>query len=311
MKKKLTVLITTYNRKVPLLEQLRSLERQGQFDKYSIIVADNHSDYDIKEWLSVGLSAEFLDIVQVIRRPYNIGGDLNITLSFQYPDTEWVWLLSDDDITEPDSIQTILNDIDINYDNEICLIKYSISGEFPPNKDIVVDKISEFFNYFTGEHSAGEMIFMSNNVYRMSDMNECFTKLCMYNFTSMSQIILPLLAMKDRHKKILLRSSRITNYVAGRISYNLAYVYLKYGNVLSVLPLYLNKEDIRAYRRLLFFSPRNLVRNLYVINDNAQRWECFKRIFISHYHFFSVNGIKVILYYVAALILGIDNKRKN
>src|SRR5574344_1254415 len=101
MNKKLTIVITTYNRRQPLYEQLHSLEIQGQYDKYSIIVSNNCSDYDVDKWLDEKLSLDFRNIVTVHNRKYNVGSDVNIAFSFQLVETQWMWLLSDDDVTEP------------------------------------------------------------------------------------------------------------------------------------------------------------------------------------------------------------------
>ena len=90
-KKKLTVLIPTYNRKEPLREQLRSLEVQGLWDEYEIIISDNHSNYDVKEMINESFSADFVKIIRIERRSCNVGGDLNVSLSFQLPTTEWMW----------------------------------------------------------------------------------------------------------------------------------------------------------------------------------------------------------------------------
>lgn len=85
--KQLTVVITTYNRKQPLIEQLQSLERQGRFDDYSIIISNNCSDYDVDVWLDEQLSPEFRKIVSIYNRKYNVGGDINIAFTFQLVDT--------------------------------------------------------------------------------------------------------------------------------------------------------------------------------------------------------------------------------
>ena len=55
--KKLTVAITTYNRKEALITQLRSLECQGLYDKYQIMIFNNCSNYDVEGVLKDALSA--------------------------------------------------------------------------------------------------------------------------------------------------------------------------------------------------------------------------------------------------------------
>lgn len=293
---KLTVVITTYNRKEPLLEQLKSLEVQGHYDKYEIIVSDNHSDYDVKEWLELSLKPEFMKIIKVIVRPFNVGGDMNITLSFQYANTEWMWLLSDDDITTPNSIKTILDDIERHRNDDVCCVKYSISGKFVPNDDKIVDNIEDFFNYYTKVHSAGEMVYMCNNVFRMNYLRKFITDVTMDSNTSMSQVLLPLLAVKNDNKKICFSPESLTSYISGRISYNLAYVYLRFGNMIYVKSLCLNGKEIRAFKRLTFFGENELIKVLCEIPDKSLRCEMLKKILIAHFGLLSISALKLKLY---------------
>ena len=302
--KDLTIVITTYNRKEPLLKQLKSIESQGLFDRYEVIISDNHSDYDVKDWVESNLSSDFIKIVRVFVRPFNVGGDANITLSFQIPQTEWMWLLSDDDISEPASIQTILDDIAFHKNDDVCWIKYSISGPFKPNNDITVESITDFFKCFTGEHSAGEMVFMSNNVYRMQDVFNHITDVSSNDITCMTQVLLPLLAVKNEKKKIQLRSIAVSNFIPDRRSYNLIYAYSRFGNLLFIKPLSLNREEIDSFKKLVFFNPRGLSYALISIEDRASRWEYFKRIILTHYGLFSINAFKSLMFYIYRIIKG-------
>lgn len=304
MNKKLTVVITTYNRKEPLLEQLRSLECQGHFDDYNIVVSDNHSDYNVKQWLKDSLSPAFFDIIDVISRPYNIGGDSNITFSFQIPTSDWMWLLSDDDITEPNSVETVLTDIKRHDDDNICWIKYSIAGPYKAYDNVVIDSISDFFHIFSKGHSPGEMVFMSNNVYRLDHLRPYFADVCAYNDTCMSQVLLPLLAVKNDGRAIELRSESLTNYVLGRISYSLIYAYIRFGNLIYVKNLPLEKEEIKAFKKMTFFSPRQLVITLASVEPSCLRWEYFKKIFVAHYKLISFKSLLLYIYFIVMTLIG-------
>lgn len=306
MQKKLTIVITTYNRRLPLLDQLKSIEKQGQYDDYDVIISDNHSDYDVKEWIRVNVAKEFYNIITVISRPYNIGGGLNITLSFQYPKTEWMWLLSDDDITEPGSIKVVLDDIKRHEGDEICWMKYSISGKYKSNKDCVLDNIATLFDYYSSGHSAGELAFMSNNVYRLNYLRGYFSDICMYNDTCVTQVVLPLLAIKGENKKMELRSICLTNYTPNRISYGLLYANIRFGNLLYVLPLKLTKQEIKSFKRISFFSQGGLISSLSTIEDKRQRWELFKKVLASNYSFPSIKVLKVGSLYCLLRLIGND-----
>lgn len=300
----LTVVITTYNRKEPLLDQLKSLEKQGQYDKYNIIVIDNHSDYDVREWLKDNLVPDFFSIIRLEVRPVNIGGTLNIVTSFLFPNTQWMWLLSDDDITTPQSLQTVLSDIEKHKDDDVCWMKYSIEGHFKPNKDFETDSITDVFKYYsTPSKGAGEFVFMSNNVYCLPRIMPVYSSLCLCLDTCMSQILLPLLAIKLNHKKVLFSSRCLTNYVQGRISYGLLRAYSRFGNVLSS-DLKCSKEEINAFKNIHFFFNTGLISALAAIENNSLRNYYFKRIFISHYRLLSFRGIGCIMLYLLLKLVG-------
>jgi len=295
--KKLTVVITTYNRKEPLLQQLKSLELQGQYDKYEIIISDNHSDYDIKEWISRSLCQDFLNIVTVYVHPFNVGGDLNITLSFQLPKTKWMWLLSDDDITDPNSINTVLSDIEKHDDDDVCWLRYSISGFYKSERNVKANSLVDFFNIYQKGHTPGEMVFMANNVYRLRDLRCYLTEICKFDDTCMSQILLPLFAIKNEKKTMVLSPECLTNYVEGRASYSMLFAYMRFSNLLYVTTLPLSKREINEFKKLNFISSRRIVSYLVYVDNRKLRWEYFKKIFIAHYKLLSLKGVQALLNY--------------
>ena len=294
--KKLTIVITTYNRKQSLYKQLHSLEIQGLYDKYSVIVSNNCSDYDVDKWLDEKLSSDFRNIVTVHSHKYNMGGDINIALSFQLAETEWMWLLSDDDITEPNSISQIIGDINSN--NEVCWIKYSIAGEYIPYDDLRIYKPVDFFNYFSSNgFGMGQMIFMSNNVYHIDKIRTYIGEAPKYADTCMSQLIPPLLTMKNSQVPMLLSSKSICNYVGGKISYALLFAVIRVKNLLyyDFKP---NDEEVTAIKSLKYTSPRMCIGLLSSIATRKRRYMIFKKLFVDYFSFTSLRGWVFIIYYL-------------
>lgn len=276
MEKKLTVAITTYNREQPLIEQLRSLEQQGLYDKYKIVVCNNCSDYDVEASLRKALSPEFMDIITVHNRKYNVGGDCNIALSFQLIETEWMWLLSDDDITNSGAIQTVLEDAEKYPD--VCWLKYSISGGFKPFEDKRCDNLVDVFKACCREngHSHGEFVFMSNNVYNIPLVKKHIGDVMPLAMTCCTHDLVPMYAVKYEHQVMMFRSFALTNYVTGRISYS---VHCAYNNFLNVITsnFGLSNEELRAYRDLVNFSCRDLLLSLFEIRESDVRHQYYLR----------------------------------
>lgn len=297
MEKKLTVVITTYNRKEELVRQLHSLELQGHFDKYEVVVSDNHSDYNVKEWLDDHLSSDFMKIVSIKVWEVNVGHELNATFSFLLPQTEWMWLLSDDDITEPNSLDIILSDIDNKNNQNVSWIKYSITG-FKPNRECYLNNVTDIFNYYSNEKKyAGEWIFMSNNVYRLSCLKKYLSSVLIYSDNVQEPEVLALHSVKKDNTSVLFSSKSVTNYTKGNGSYNLIWAYSREGNLLFS-GLDLNKSEIKAFKRMPFFSIRGLISSLFRVQNPSMRWEYFKRIFCTHYTIMSIKGLKLLSLYL-------------
>lgn len=299
--KKLTAVITTFNRKEQLIEQLNSLKCQGHYEDYCILVSDNHSDYDVKEWLESQLPHDFMSIIDVKRWPYNTGHELNASLAFMDPQTEWMWLLSDDDLTESNSLEIILEDIENEENRDVCWIKYSISG-FSPNRNIYLDNVKDIFEYYH-TRPAGEFIFVCNNVYRLTFLRKYLTNMLVYCDNCISPELLPLYAIKYDNKKAFFSPRSLTNYVVGRLSWKLIWAYSRFGNIL-VSDLYMNRDEILAFKKIRFFSSKSLINCLAALNGRSLRHEFFKKIYIAHYTFFSMKGLKCLIYYIILVVIG-------
>lgn len=161
---KLTICIPTYNRKDRLINQLHSIFNQDRSNEVIVMVCDNNSDYDIHQALNEVFGSK--SNLCIHRNKYNIGGDANIASTFHHCDTKWMWMMSDDDVTTPNSIDKILNDIESVNDN-VFGIKYSLEG-FTPHKDVTIGNIPDFLDYCVDNKvHAGDIIFISNNVYNI------------------------------------------------------------------------------------------------------------------------------------------------
>lgn len=295
--KKLTVAITTYNRKEALIAQLRSLECQGLYDKYQIKIFNNCSSYDVEGALKSALSAEFMDIITVRNRKYNVGGDCNIALSFLQVDTPWMWLLSDDDVTMPTSLSTVLEDME-KY-SDVCWLKYSIDG-FAKFQDKKVDNLVELLDSFRTEgHMWGEFVFMSNNVYNLSNLEKVRGNILYWTMTCFSQIMGPLMAIKNDKQVMAFRSVPLTNYEAGRISYKLHYAYLNFPHMLNA-SFELSAKELSAFHKMFRIGVLELILSLFEVENSAMRFEFYKQYKI---FYLSENIFKRIEYVMAFQIL--------
>lgn len=284
-----------------MLNVLRALEAQGQFDKYEILVSNNKSDYDVNEWLGNNLGSDFLKIITIYNWRYNVGGDINISSVFLKVNTPWMWLSSDDDMALPNALSVLLGDIEKFSD--VCWIKYSIKGHCP-FLSMRHNQISEILSVFCHNgHFFGEMVFMGNNVYNMEKLKPYIGKIPLNAKTSMPQLIAPFWAISNKNEFMAFSPDCLTNYEAGHISYKLIYAYLNFGNLLysGILK---TRIDIKMFRKMRFASVPRYVKALMLgVDDKYQRWEYLKKIYIAHFDLFSFRGFYfVILYCVMSML---------
>ncbi|MGL5053247.1 MAG: glycosyltransferase family 2 protein [Cetobacterium sp.] len=168
-KKKLTIAIPTYNRENQLKNTLNQLRNNINKNKVKILILDNCSEYDVFK-----LKKEFFDLdIEIKKNVCNIGGNANIAKCFEIVETEWMWLLSDDDMPVNEVIQKILNDIETS-DDKIILLKYSseVSKE-SKNKEICgLENLICFLNEVSPESRFSNLLFISTSVYRVSKLKK-------------------------------------------------------------------------------------------------------------------------------------------
>lgn len=102
-----TVAIPTYGRPDEIRLCVSALRRQTCC-RYHLLILDNASPVPASVALD-GLLDDFpASSVRLVRNPVNIGGDANILRCFELCETDYLWVLGDDDLPLPDAIETVL-----------------------------------------------------------------------------------------------------------------------------------------------------------------------------------------------------------
>lgn len=112
----LTIAIPTYNRPDELARTLSVILPQlKNDDRVYLLIIDNHS----KKSASAVLESLSMEVpegqIQVLRNNINIGGNANIMRCFEMCETEWIWVLGDDDAPSPDALKVILRDVQMGH----------------------------------------------------------------------------------------------------------------------------------------------------------------------------------------------------
>lgn len=106
MNSKLAICIPTYNRAKKLDACVRSLIPQLERYGIPIYISDNAST-DETELIAAGLK-DVYPFLFYSRNESNLGADRNFQLVLGYPDTEYSWLLSDDDLILEKGIDAVM-----------------------------------------------------------------------------------------------------------------------------------------------------------------------------------------------------------
>jgi glycosyltransferase involved in cell wall biosynthesis len=161
---RLTVAIPTYNRNEILKKNIRLLLPQLS-DECKLLIIDNNSDIPVEETLKPVLS-EFTEVdARIIRNRANIGGNANFLRCFEYCETKWLWILSDDDGVRGDAVRTVFSTIS-EHQNLAFLNFYTEGGTYPVRTEKILTKgLNEFLEKLDFMCS---IIFISASVYNVN-----------------------------------------------------------------------------------------------------------------------------------------------
>ena len=157
----LTIIIPTYNRNDKLSRSLSILLPQLN-EQVSVIVLDNASPTPVSETLGSLLSNSS---IKVIRNKYNIGISGNLIKCFESCETEWMWLLGDDDPPTPDAVSIILQDIQAN--GECSFLNYKSHMSESRQSDFYSVGVDDFIQKID---NFGNILFISLGVYNLRQL---------------------------------------------------------------------------------------------------------------------------------------------
>lgn len=208
--KDFSIIIPTYNRKKSLVKAIRAILVQPQSKDVHIVLLDNGSNYNVDEALKQNFSESELANIELISYPVNIGASLNICMPFFYCKTKWLWILSDDDEANPDSLQIIFDDIEKYPDTGI--FKYSFTGYINTQyEDEVYSSLEEVVG-MTGKPKQTAFMLCSNGVYNLDVLQPYRGDIIRYAYNNIGAYN-PICIMLDEHAGTLMtRSKSILDY---------------------------------------------------------------------------------------------------
>lgn len=157
----LTIAIPSWNRLTRLLTTLDSICNQSESKQVNLLILDNGSDQDYSP--IVNFLREKKQPFRYVRHKQNIGMCSNILRCVEESETEWVWILGDDDPVKDGSLVRVLNAININIDADIlCFYEVSNSNAVSTNSSLGLN----FQQYLDVEDSLKAISGISENIFR-------------------------------------------------------------------------------------------------------------------------------------------------
>ena len=161
----LTICIPTYNRAEKVRERVLELLPQ-LVSGVKIIIIDNCSSVSVLN--TINDLTEKHENISVIKNKFNVGMSANIARCIEICDTNWMWLLGDDDKVLPQAVSFILDDIS-TADDKISCLKYSSYCGI--NKKEEVLNFSEFLKHKDLDFNfVANTFLISSSVIRVGDI---------------------------------------------------------------------------------------------------------------------------------------------
>ena len=286
----LSIIIPTYNRENQLTTQL-DLIFSSRIDLVSeIVVLDNNSSYEIEELINSYNSSK----LRLIRQPFNIKVHNNLASVFTVVDTEWFWLLSDDDEIEISAIENIWNEIHLAPKNT-ALIKFSRSNF--SQEEYIAKSLTTFIDYYYEERLVrrGDLVFISTNVYNAVNLEKYLPYAFEYAYTYIPHLIPVFKGLESGNLAVKFSSKEIVRFIPPREGWYSFGTVGKGLSTLSHIPLSISEN----YRKKFLDITMSITYKSLIIgflkNEKIDNLNDFKIIYNNIYRYYIPFKSKVIV----------------
>lgn len=200
---KLTIAIPSYNRNEILKKNLAYLLPQ-LFDEVNIVIYDNCSDILVSETLKNELKC--FDNLKVFRNETNIGLSGNLIRCIEFCETNWVWLLSDDDEPNENAIKNIMK-----YINEYPDVHFlNFKSDYVPNRENDIHLAGEN-EFIEKAESFNNLFLMSLGVYNVQKVRPFLKFSYIYSYSLVPHFVMVIVSLKESGNVILSKDIVITS----------------------------------------------------------------------------------------------------
>ena len=166
----LTICIPSRDRPQEALRTVEALVPQIEGTEVVLVILDNCSSSSYSDVLEgEPRVAELLAVgrARVVRHACNIGMSANFMRAFEEVETEWLWILSDDDDVRPDAVSLIFDAVE-TYGEKVNFIKFSAKTSSPSGVFHKLDSLENFIDWNAQSSNAfNGCLLISNGLYRV------------------------------------------------------------------------------------------------------------------------------------------------
>lgn len=199
----LTILIPTWDRPNQVNQRLQEINDhwKGEIPVKIQINPGQFSKSDIDPSLYCGP----LEIEENI---HNLGFVANVVLGMSSVQTEWVWILGDDDPIQAESAKTILNACQHNEASNVDAILFNQWSQPAPKESASYHDLETFM----GATEFGNILFISGTVWRTSFFKSNLGLFIDYSYSRASQALILLANLQENRCSVLVINKPLINY---------------------------------------------------------------------------------------------------
>lgn len=251
---KLTICIPSFDRLSKAKDTIKTLIPQVYGRDIKILILDNaspvdyFSDFSSDPDLFKAIEDGYL---MIHRNQVNLGMSANFLRAFEVVESDWLWLLSDDDEVDQQAVNTLLSAIHL-YGEEYGFIKFSSIRSRPPTSEFKISSLEEFIKF--NSRSANDFngfIFISNGVYKVRQFKSFISVGYQHAHTYIPHFMMITAFIADGGKAAMV-DKEIVRYVVPKVGYSYGLVAgLGVGGIKSLM-LKLTPRQMRDFYSIFF-----------------------------------------------------------
>ena len=258
--RELSIFIPTFNRNKKLVQTVKDiLEIEGN-EQISIVVIDNASDKPVQT--SLNEENIYSENLKVIENSINIGICGNIIECFRQCNTQWLWVLGDDDKVSANALDNIINQLEHLNETETLCVNFKTEMADKRTLFSVVSEVSELNNI---ETPYSNLLFISTNIYNARILKAYMAEGIMFSYPLQPHTAMLFQALLKKEGKIAFSADSIVNWHndLGSISWSIIHMTVSRDLILN-LPAISNNRDYLYLKKyvMLGYDNYNIYLNL-------------------------------------------------